>query len=322
MIYEKIGFIAPSSGLYAKERPILRRTARLLREALGCQEIVFGPHLFSSDTEIRHVTAPVDERAEVFKAAIREFDLIISIAGGTGAEDLLRKIDAQDFRVIRERRPLFIGFSDFTFLLSEIYHACRVPLIYFPSLKVGKGDFRNLLALLNGEETCYKGAAWLTPPPPRKLSGIPIGGNLSTFVNFLNREKPPKFGWTKHILFLEDIQVDVEDLHRLLAALRRHKVFAGIKGVVIGSLTPPGTGPAAGRPQRRAARFVRTYLADVIIERRRRGNPLPILTVRNFGHDIRRNLMAVPIGGRVTISRSKNITFRLNPRPPRNRNAV
>jgi muramoyltetrapeptide carboxypeptidase LdcA involved in peptidoglycan recycling len=317
MIYEKVGFMAPSSGLYAKDRPVLRRTARLLRKALGCREIVFGPHLFSSDTEISHVTAPVEERAEVFKQAIRELDLIISITGGTGAEDLLRKIDAKDFRVIRERRPLFIGFSDFTFLLSEIYHACRVPLIYFPSLKVGKGDFRNLLALINGEEITYKGAAWLTPPPPRKLSGIPIGGNLSTFVNFLNRDKPPKFGWTSHILFIEDIQVDVEDLHRMLAALRRHKVFAGIKGLVIGSLTPPGAAPAAGRARRRAARFVRCYLADIIAERRQRGNPLPILTVTNFGHDIRRNLMAVPIGGRVTISRSKTITFRLKPRPPR-----
>jgi muramoyltetrapeptide carboxypeptidase LdcA involved in peptidoglycan recycling len=321
MIYEKIGFIAPSTGLSAKDRPLLRRTARRLREALGCQEIVFGPHLFSSDTEISHVTAPVDERAEVFKQAIRELDLIISITGGTGAEDLLRKIDAQDFRVIRERRPLFIGFSDFTFLLSEIYHACRVPLVYFPSLKVGKGDFRNLLDLINGEEIAYKGAAWLTPPPPRKLSGIPIGGNLSTFVNFLNRDKPPKFGWTSHILFIEDIEVDVEDLHRMLAALRRHKVFAGIKGLVIGSLTPPGTTPPAGRARRRAARFVRCYLADVIAERRQRGNPLPILRVTNFGHDIRRNLMVVPIGGRVTISRSKAITFRLNPRPARTRNA-
>jgi muramoyltetrapeptide carboxypeptidase LdcA involved in peptidoglycan recycling len=89
-------------------------------------------------------------------------------------------------------------------------------------------------------------------------------------------------------------------------------VFAGIKGIVIGSVTPPGVGPARKKPQRRAARFIRSYLADVIRDRRRQGNPLPILTVSNFGHDIRRNLMVVPIGGRVTISRSKRILFRLN----------
>jgi muramoyltetrapeptide carboxypeptidase LdcA involved in peptidoglycan recycling len=296
---------------------VLNRAARRLSQALGVGEPFFSPHLFSSDAEIDHVTAPVEARAEVFKQAIRGLDLIISIAGGTGAEDLISEIDAKDFRVIRERRPLFIGFSDFTFLLSEIYHACRVPVVYFPSLKIGKGDFQNLLALINGEEIFYNGAAWLTPPPPRKLSGIPIGGNLSTFVNFLNRGTPPKFSWRRHILFIEDIQVDVEDVHRLLAALRRHNVFAGIKGLVIGSLTPPGIGLGAKKAQRKAARFVRSYLGDIIRDRRRQGNPLPILTVSNFGHDIRRNLMAVPIGGRVTISRSKRITFRLNGRTPR-----
>jgi muramoyltetrapeptide carboxypeptidase LdcA involved in peptidoglycan recycling len=322
MTYERIGFIAPSTCLFAKEKPVLDRTARFLSEALGVRDVYFSPHLYSSDAEIGHVTAPVEARAEVFKEAIRELDLIISVAGGTGAEDLVRKIDAKDLRVIRSRRPLFVGFSDFTFLLNEIYHACRVPVIYFPSLKIGKGDFRNLLALITGEEIEYKGAAWLTPPPPRKLSGIPIGGNLSTFVNFLNRGTPPKFSWKRHILFFEDVQVDVEDLHRLLAALRRHNVFAGIKGIVIGSVSPPGKSLFPKRQQRDAVRFIRSYLADVIRDRRRQGYPLPILTVNNFGHDIRRNLMVVPIGGRVTISRSKRIFFRLNRRATHNGQAV
>lgn len=318
MAYEKIGFIAPSTCLSPKERPVLNRTARRLKKALGIRAVYLSPHLFSSDTEIDHVTAPVEDRAAVFKEVIRELDLIISVAGGTGAEDLVRKIDAKDLRVIRARRPLFIGFSDFTFLLNEIYHACRVPVVYFPSLKVGKGDFRNLIALIAGEEIHYKGSAWLTPPPPRKLSGIPIGGNLSTFVNFLNRGTPPKFSWRRHILFFEDIQVDVEDVHRLLAALRRHNVFAGIRGIVIGSVTPPGKSTAPKKSQREAVRFIRTYLADVIRDRRRQGRPLPILAVSNFGHDISRNLMVVPIGGRVTISRSKRITFRLSRTSPRN----
>jgi len=318
MSYERIGFIAPSTCLSLKERPVLNRAARRLSQALGVGEPFFSPHLFSSDAEIDHVTAPVEARAEVFKQAIRELDLIISVAGGTGAEDLLNKIDRKDLRVIRDRRPLFVGFSDFTFLLNEIYYACRVPAIYFPSLKVGKGDFRNLLALITGEEIQYQGAAWLTPPPPRRLSGVPIGGNLSTFVNFLNRVTPPRFSWKRHILFFEDVQVDVEDLHRLLAALRRHNVFAGIKGLVIGSVSPPGKSLFPKKQQREAVHFIHTYLADVIRDRRRQGVPLPILTVNNFGHAVRRNLMAVPIGGHVTISRSKKIVFRLHRRPARN----
>lgn len=176
MIIKRIAFIAPSSCLAPHERQVLNRTARRLKRSLGAEDLFFSPHLFSSDAEIDHVTAPVEARAGVFKMAIREFDLVISIAGGTGAEDILRKLDKKDFGVIRERRPLFIGFSDFTFLLNEIYHLCRVPVIYFPSLKLGKGNLRKMLSLIAGDEVRYRGSAWLTPPPARRLSGIPIGG--------------------------------------------------------------------------------------------------------------------------------------------------
>lgn len=318
MSFEKIGFIAPSTCLPRSEKANLRKTVGLLKKGLGVADIYFSPHLFSSDEAIDHVTAPAEERADVFKKAIRELDLIVSVAGGTGAEDLVRKIDKKDFRIIRSRRPLFIGFSDFTFLLNEIYHATRVPAVYFPSLKLGKGNFRKIQDLISGEEIQYKGLTWLTPPPPRKLSGIPIGGNLSTFVNFLNRNKPPKFSWKRHVLFFEDIQVDVEDLHRLLAALSRHDIFRGIKGIVVGSVSSTAKNSNAKKQQKESLQFIRSYLADTIRKRRKIGFPLPILAVSNFGHNIRRNLMAVPIGGHVTISKGKRITFKIKKRPDRN----
>lgn len=318
MSFEKIGFIAPSTCIPRSEKPALGKTAHLLRKAFGVKAIYFSPHLYSSDEDIDHVTATAEARAEVFKWAIRELDLIISVAGGTGAEDILRRMDKKDYRIIRERRPLFIGFSDFTFLLNEIYHMSRVPAVYFPSLQLGQGNFKKISALISGEEIHYQGQAWLTPPPPRKLSGIPIGGNLSTFVNFLNRKKPPRFSWRRHVLFFEDIQVDVEDLHRLLAALRRHNVFKEIKGIVVGSVNQTSKNSHAKKQQREALRFIRTYLDDVIRDRRKRGFPLPILAVSNFGHYRQRNLMAVPIGGKVTISKGKRMTFWIGRRPAKN----
>jgi muramoyltetrapeptide carboxypeptidase LdcA involved in peptidoglycan recycling len=318
MTIKRIAFIAPSTCLAPHERHALNRTARRLKWSLGAEELFFSPHLFSCDEEIDHVTATVEARAEVFKTVIREFDLIISIAGGTGAEDILRKLDKKDFGVIRDRRPLFIGFSDFTFLLNEIYNLCRTPVIYFPSLKLGQGNLRKMLSLIAGGEVLYRGSAWLTAPPARKLSGIPVGGNLSTFVNFLNRGVPPKFSWRRHVLFLEDLQVDVEDLHRMLAALRRHNVFKSIKGIVVGALNPPEKSADLKRARKEAHRFIQSYLRDVIRDRRKQGYPLPILAVSHFGHGIRRNLMAVPIGGRVTISRTKAITFRIKGTSARN----
>jgi muramoyltetrapeptide carboxypeptidase LdcA involved in peptidoglycan recycling len=108
----------------------------------------------------------------------------------------------------------------------------------------------------------------------------------------------------------------------LLAALRRHNVFKGIKGIVIGSLDPTNKNSHAKKLQREALKFVRTYLDDVIRWRRKRGLPLPILAVSNFGHNIRRNNMAVPIGGKVTISKGKKITFWIWRRPGKNGQAA
>jgi muramoyltetrapeptide carboxypeptidase LdcA involved in peptidoglycan recycling len=282
-----------------------------LKKSFGGDNVYVSPFLFSSDEQIDHVTASAEDRLEDFRKAIKEFDLIISLAGGTGAEDLAFQIHKKDFQIIKKRRPIIVGFSDFTFLLNEIYYSSRVPVVYFPSLKLGKGNFKKIHALISGDDIHYKGSAWLSAPPPRKFSGIPIGGNLSTFVNFLNRLNPPKFNWKKHVLFFEDIQVDVEDLHRLLAALRRHKVFRNIRGIIIGSLSQYSKNSNYKKRQKEALKFIKTYLADIIRRRRKQGYPLPILAVSNLGHNIARNLMAIPLGGYVSISKSKRITFRM-----------
>jgi muramoyltetrapeptide carboxypeptidase LdcA involved in peptidoglycan recycling len=312
--FEKAVFIAPSTCLSRNDRSALLRTRNRLRKSLGVRDFVFSDYLFSSDDQIEHVSASAEQRSEDFKKAVRDYDLVVSVAGGTGAEDLAFKIDGKDFRVIRERRPLIVGFSDFTFLLNEIYYHSRVPLIYFPSLQLGGGNIRKVLSLISGEEVPYQGSSWLTTPPARRFSGIPIGGNLSTFVNFLNRKDPPKFNWKRHVLFVEDIQIDVEDLHRHLAALRRHAIFRRVRGLVLGSLLPPGKTPQDRKSRNEMQGFVLNYLDDIIRRRRRQGYPLPILSVTNFGHGVRRDPMAIPIGGRVTISKSRKIVFRMRKR--------
>ena len=314
---KKISFIAPSTCLPKRAKGALNRTIRLIKKAFGTEEAYLSPFLYSSDEQIDHITASADVRTEHFKQVIREQDLIFSVTGGTGAEDLAARIDRKDYAVIRERRPVFVGFSDFTFLLNEINYHTRVPVIYFPSLKMGKGNINKVLPLIMGHEVQDQGSAWLTPPPVRRFSGIPIGGNLSTFVNFLNRDNPPLFNWKRRILFIEDIQIDVEDLHRLLAALKRHHVFKQVRGIVIGSLSQYGRNHNYRKHQKEALGFVMAFLADVIRWRRKQGRPLPILSASNFGHNIERNVMAVPIGGYVSISKSRKIVFRMHkPRRP------
>lgn len=304
-------FIAPSTSLAPSDQPELERSVRLLTAAFETARVSISPHLFSSDSAIDHVTATAAERAEVFKAVIREYDLIASVAGGTGAEDLVLMIDRRDLRVIRKRRPLFLGFSDFTFLLCEIYARTGVPGVLFPALSLGRGHTRRILALLSGRPVSFRASSWLTPPPEGPLTGIPIGGNLTTFVNFLNREKPPWLNWRNHILFFEDLGIDIEDLHRLLAALRRHRVFSRVRAVVVGSLCQDLAAPEGREFQNAALKFLTAFLNEPMKARRNAGNPLPILVAEDFGHRLGPRQPAIPIGGTASIAPDGLLRFQL-----------
>ena len=193
-----------------------------------------------------------------------------------------------------------------------------MPAVYFPSLRMGKGNFRKVLPLIMGEEVQYQGAAWLTPPPVRKFSGIPIGGNLTTFVNFLNRKDPPKFNWKRHILFFEDVQIDVEDLHRLLAALRRHRVFKDIRAIVVGSLSR-----ARAEPQRPEGPEGSLEVRPDLSRRRHpseaesRAVPCPSWPSPISATTSSATSWPCPVGGYVSISKSRKIVFRMHkPRRP------
>lgn len=308
---KNVYFTALSTRLGESDRPFLEKAVGLLREALEAGMTTLSPHLFTRDENISHVTASVEERSREFKTAVREHDVIVAVAGGTGAEDIVPTLDRADFRAIRKRKPLFIGFSDFTFLLNEVYARSGVPGILFPSLRLNEDNRERLLSLIEGKEVICRGTGWLADPPSGQVTGVAVGGNLTTFVNFLNREKPPRLRWRDHILFVEDIGIDLEDFHRLLAALRRHRVFRNIKGLVIGSLVEDLNAPPWREFQDKALSFVLAYLAEVLKKRRDRQAPLPIMLLQTFGHNITDGLPAVPIGGLVTLSPALEISFRM-----------
>jgi muramoyltetrapeptide carboxypeptidase LdcA involved in peptidoglycan recycling len=177
--FDKVCFIAPSTALPKSQKKSLNKTIRLLKSRLGLTDVYLSPFVYSCDEIIDHVTASAQERSEHFKKVIREQDLVFSVNGGTGAEDLAPRLDKKDYDAIRTRKPVFVGFSDFTFLIHEIYHRTKAPSVYFPALRMQNAASDKVLPMILGEEIEYKGSTWLTPPPLRKFSGTPIGGNLS-----------------------------------------------------------------------------------------------------------------------------------------------
>lgn len=297
-------FIAPSTGLNQRDKGALNDTLKVIERFLGINEIHLSPFLFSESEKIDHVAGTINERLADFKKAIREFDLIISVAGGTGAEDIALKISREDFDIIAQRKPIIVGFSDFTFLLNEIYYSSGAPVVHFTPFALGKGSYKKVFELIHGKDIFYQGSKWLTALPARQFGGIPIGGNLSTFVNFLSRANPVRMDWKKYILFIEDVGIDKEDLHRSFEALRRHNVFAKIKCVVMGLFCDFADSERRNK-QKEFLKFLKDYINEYIKK------PPPILAVSNLGHGVVKNLMVVPIGGYATISKRKKIVFRL-----------
>ncbi len=170
----KVCFIAPSTCLPRARKAVSTRPSGSSRRGSGSIPSISVRS--SSPATSRSTTSrrPAEARSEHFKKVIREQDLIFSVAGGTGAEDLARKIDAKDLRDHPARDgPSSSGFSDFTFLLNEIYFHTRVPAIYFPSLKARQGEFPEGPPPDQGRGDPISGRRLADPPSGQEVLGHP-----------------------------------------------------------------------------------------------------------------------------------------------------
>ncbi len=77
---ESVFLIAPSTRLVPQDLPLLKNAIHLLRKAMGAGRISLSSYLFTRDECIEHVTASIAERSRELEAAIREHDIIISLA--------------------------------------------------------------------------------------------------------------------------------------------------------------------------------------------------------------------------------------------------
>jgi muramoyltetrapeptide carboxypeptidase LdcA involved in peptidoglycan recycling len=121
--------------------------------------------------------------------------------------------------------------------------------------------------------------------------------------------------WQNYILFIEDIEIDIEDLHRIIIALEARGIFSKIKAVVIGVMNE-GTFESNWSKlnvvfgKRVKVEHIFEYLVRGVIETREyKKSPLYILQVDNFGHGIFKDQMIVPIGGKTIIHPNAKIEF-------------
>lgn len=165
---------------------------------------------------------------------------IFCIRGGYAASEVMDQIiDDRNMDLIRKSGKLIIGYSDIT-----IYHAAwkraGVPSLHacmsatFSDLpkecvEVQKNLMQGKIPSYTCEthDYCKEGRA----------KGALIGGNLSTLIATLGTEYDPSILNEPYILFIEDVEEDIQHVHRCLTLLKHMGVLDQAKGIIFGEFT-------------------------------------------------------------------------------------
>lgn len=271
----------------------------------------------------RYLAASENERLKIFRRALKNVDWLSPIYGGTGCGDIIRYFNDEDLSKFRRNRPVVNGFSDPTFLINYLYFKIKLLTFHYANA-VGIGTNKNskqFFDIISGKETNYSYSRpayhWLNPNdgPKEKIEGIAIGGNLSTFRELLDLCDIRPRSWEDYILFIEDIDIDMEDLHRIIIALDERGIFMHIKAVVIGLMDEKSFEQAWAKlnfifgDKHKSDHLFEYLISDIIEERTEDRDPLFLLKVDNLGHSVSKDPMIIPIGAKTIIYPNGKIEF-------------
>ncbi len=212
--------------------------------------------------------APVADRVADFEQAWMdpEVDLVLCARGGTGAEDLLDKLD---WAKLRTRKQRVLGFSNITMLLNAMLKENAGHPFSGPTLSqflYAKPETLKWLSKAIGDEKPMPDVR-LKALRPGACRGLACGGHISLVL------KGIQIGWaadTKgRIVFLETSIREPSAIRKTLDDIVASGYFNGCAGVVFGELTPGGpnrrklTGKALADARAEVAQIRRDFAAKM-----------------------------------------------------------
>ena len=323
----KIHLVPISSPVQKSDAELFADAVKRLKEAYPHTKVFDIQH---KNLDPRYLAGSENERLRILKRAIREgANWLIPIYGGTGCADVVRYIRKEDLALIRKYRPIVNGFSDATFLLNFLWFKIKLVTFHF-SNACGLFYYTNhedFFDAISGKITTLSyhrpEYSWLTPNntgPSEPIVGTAIGGNLGTFRDLLDICQIKPRSWEDYILFVEDIDLDMEDLHRIIISLYQKGVFMHVKAVVLGLMNEKSFRKSWMQLNRTftnesmADHMFEYLISDVIEERTEDRDPLYILKVNDFGHEDpahgAKDQMVIPIGAQTTLHPDGTIEFK------------
>ena len=182
--------------------------------------------------------APVEDRVKDFEETWMdpEVDLVLCARGGTGAQDVIVKLDWEKLRTRPNQRVL--GFSNITMILNAMLKEKAGHPISGPSVSqmlYARGDtFAWLNRTLAGAP---QPAAKLRPLRPGAFSGLPCGGHIALVKLGIDMK------WNAdakgRVVFLErNNSATAEGIRKELDDILKSGFLTGAAGVVFGDVTP------------------------------------------------------------------------------------
>lgn len=226
-IGDKIGLIAPSSN--PKNAENIGNIAKLIKDR------GFIP-VFSSDLINQNNDKKIRDINNLFSD--KEVKAIFTIRGGFSCNEIL---DSIDYKIIKDNKKIFVGFSDITNLLIAFNKKSNLKTIHGPifsekeyfdesllniffSFITGKIDLDDILIKMNF--SILKNS--------KKTNGELIGGNLFVLNNLIGTKYEPN--WEDKILFIESTGLSKEIIISIVHHFKQIGIFNKVKGLIIGNL--------------------------------------------------------------------------------------
>ncbi|MEL6606834.1 MAG: LD-carboxypeptidase [Bacteroidota bacterium] len=232
---DKVAIVAPAFWLIDAKLIVSKATKLLNSWGL---EVVLGQHLYKKSGRLAGTDA---QRREDLQGALDDptIKAVFTLRAGYGTT---RIVDELDFTQFLRGPKWIIGFSDMTNLLTKS-HQLDVASIHGEMLK-NFSEPRYASSITSLKKLLFEGTAQLKAPASKLnrlgvVTAPVVGGNLSLLCS--NLGTPLALDARDKILVIEDINMVLFRLDRMLMQLKRAGVLEHLAGLVIGSATAIGT---------------------------------------------------------------------------------
>lgn len=229
---DTIGIIAPASSFDVDNFKLGVHKLRKLGYRVKYERSIFSKYWSRSGND--------KKRAEQINRMFASPDVkaILCAKAGYGSIEIIPYLDRD---IIRQNPKIFVGYSDITILLLYLQNTANMVVFHGPVVSNEIYEGMNPLTqeylfrlLTQNSPLGLVTFSQLQRIHPGKASGIFVGGNISLIVSTLDTSY--EIDTTDRILFLEDVNEDMEAMKGYFMRLRAAGKFKNVRGVVFGTM--------------------------------------------------------------------------------------